>query len=103
MDQPAVGEMPEAGDPFVQGVVVLEVIALQVPVPFSTEEGPRKVDPDVLVGAPVAEHHAAAVRLEGLVDQRGGTRPVGRVERHVVQRGQNALERRAFAHRRAFA
>ena len=103
MDQPAVGEMPQARDPFVQGVVVLEVPALQVPVPLPAEEIPRKVDPDVLFGAPVAEHHAAAVRAEGVIDQRGGGRPVGRVERHLVQRGQNAVERLPFAHRRAFA
>ena len=103
MDQPAVGEMPQAGDPLVQGVVVLEVPALPVSVPLSTEEIPRKVDLDILFGAPVAEHHAAAVRAESFLDQRRGARPVGRVERHLVQRGQNALERLPFTHRRAFA
>ena len=39
----------------------------------------------------------------GVIDQRGGGRPVGRVERQLVQRGQNAFERLAFAHRRTFA
>ena len=86
VDQLAVGETPHARDPFVQGVVVLPVIALQFPAPFSTDEVPRGVDPDGLVGAPVAERHTAAVRTEGFVDQRGGGRPVGTVERHRVQR-----------------
>ena len=103
MEQLAVRQMPQARDPFVQGVVVLEVVTLQFPVPLSTEEVPRKVDLDVLFGAPVAEHHAATIRAEGVIDQRGGGRPVGTVERRLVQRRQNAVKRLPFAHRRAFA
>ena len=103
MEQLAVGEMPHAGDPFVQGIVGLEVEALQFPVPLPTEEGPCKVDPNVLFGGPVAEHHAAAVRAEGVVDERGDARPAGWVERRLVQRGEDALERFAFAHERSCA
>ena len=103
MAQPAVGETPHARGPFVPGVVGLEVFPLQRPVPLSADERPRKEDPDVLFGVAVAEHHAAAVRAEGVVDERGGARPVRTVERRFVQRGQDGVERLPFAHRRAVA
>ena len=98
MEQLAVGGMPHAGGPFVQRVVNLVILALQFPVPLPAEELPQEIDPDVLFGVPIAEPHAAAVRAEGLIDQRGGGRPVGRVERHFVQRCQDALERNSPAH-----
>ena len=103
MDQPAVGQLPEARGPFVPVVVVLEVFPLHCPVPLSADERPRKDDPDVLFGVAVAEHHAAAVRAQGVVDERGGTRPVRTVERRLVQRGQDGVKRLPFAHRRAGA
>ena len=101
--QPAVGGMPQAEDAFVHGVVDLVVLALQFPVPVPTKEVPRQVDADVLFGVPVADHHAAAVREKGLVDKRRSGRPVVMVERHLVQRSQNAVERLPFAHDCAFA
>ena len=103
MAQPAVGETPHARGPFVPGVVGLEVFPLQCRVPLSADERPRKDDPDVLFGVAVAEHHAAAVRAEGVVDERGGARPVRTVECGFVQRGQDGVERLPFAHRRAIA
>ena len=95
--------MPYARDPFVQGVVDLVVLALQFPVPLPTEEGPRGVDPDVPFGVSVAERHAAAVHAESFVDQHGGARPASMVERRLVQRGHDALERLPFVHDRTFA
>ena len=62
MEQTAVGETPEARDPFVPAVVVLEVFPLHCPVPLSVDERPRREHPDVLFGVAVADHHAAAVR-----------------------------------------
>ena len=91
------------GGPFVHGVVNLGVLALQFPVPLPTKELPQEIDPNFFSGAPVTERQAAAVRTESFVDQRGGGRPMGTVEHHLVQRGQNALEGLAFTHRHAFA
>ena len=103
VDQLAVGENTQTRDPFVQEVVELEVVALQFPVPLPAIVEARKIDLDVSSGASVAEHQGVAVRAEGVVDQPGGARPVGIVERRLVQQGQDAFERVPFAHERAFA
>ena len=85
MEQLAVGQMLHARDPFVVAEVLPEVSALQLPVPFSTHDAPRKVDPGVLVGGPAAERHGAAVRAQGVIDEPCGGRPALAVERRLVQ------------------
>ena len=55
MDQPAVGETPQARGPFVPGVVGPEVFPLQCRVPLSADERPRKDDPDLFFGVAVAD------------------------------------------------
>ena len=92
-----------AGGPFVQGVVDLVVLALHFGMPLPAEELPQEENPDIARGISLAEHHAAAVRAESFVDQRGSSRPEGAVERRLVQHGHDAFERLPLAHERAFA
>ena len=93
MEQPVVGEAPHAGHGFVHGIVGLQVVTLQVPPPLPEMVDPHEVQPVVAFGLPVAAHQSAAMGAEGLVDQRRGARPAGRVERRLVQRGEDAVER----------
>ena len=85
--------MPQAGNAFVNGMVGPQPETLQILAPLPAKAGPHEVDPIVLVRLPVAARQGVAMRAEGLVDQRRGGRPAGRVERRLVQRREDALER----------
>ena len=98
MEQSAVGETPQARDSLVPAVVILEVGALQFPLPLSTRDAPGEIGSDVLFEGPLAEHHAVAVRAQRVIDEPGGGRPALAVERRLVQRSHDAVERIPFAH-----
>ena len=84
-------------------VLSLRPVAAAISRTFMPSANSTATRPYVLCAVSVAEHHAAAVRAESFVDQCGGARPAGMIERRLVQRGQDALERLPFAHHRAFA
>ena len=92
-----VGQLPEARHPFVGGVVVLEVLALQVFAALPPAVDPDEVSLDVVLRA-FADHEVIARDAAGLVDQGRGGRPAGIVEHGVVQRRQDVLERVLVAH-----
>jgi len=84
-------------------IVGLEIEALEFRVAFPAPAGPSEVDPQVLFGVPVAEDESAAVGAQGFVDEGGGARPAGRIERRIVKRREDPLERVLFARDRTVA
>ena len=67
---------PHARHAFVGGIVVLEVLALQVLVPPSPAVGPDEESPNVVPGT-LADHDGIARQSAGLVDLGRGGRPAG--------------------------
>ena len=91
MHQTTVGQLPQARHTFVDGMVDLEVLALQVFVALSPDVEPGGEDPDV-VGRAFADQENIARAAAGRVNQGRGGRPVDIVEHGVVQRCQDPLE-----------
>ena len=85
MHQTAVGQSPHPRHTFVDGMVDLEVLSLQLFVPLSPGVVPDAVDPDVVLRA-FADRQAIARDAAGLVDQGRGGWPVAIVEHGVGQR-----------------
>ena len=101
MHQATGRQLPEARHPFVQGMVGFEVLALQVFAALPPVVEPEEERSDVVLRA-FTDHEAIAGKAAGLVDQGRGGRPAALVERGVVDRGHDAIERVGFAHDRAF-
>ena len=97
MDEAAVGQLPQARQAFVQRVVELEVLALQVLAALTAVVDPCEEDAH-LVARALADHQSVARCPQGVVDQGGGGGPVGIVEHRVVQRRQDAIEGVVLAH-----
>ena len=93
----AVGQLPDARDALVQGMVGFEVLALEFFVALTPQVEPCGTDPDVVLG-PLAHEQRVALAPAGLVDQAGSGRPAGIVERRFVQRCQDAIKGVLLAH-----
>ena len=91
MHQAADRQLPEARHPFVDGMVVFEVLALQVFAALPPIVEPDEEPPDIVLRA-FSDHEAIAGQAAGLVDQGRGGRPAGLVEHGVVQRRQDPLK-----------
>ena len=103
MDQMAVWQLQETRNPFVLRVVGVEILALQSVVAFAAEIESYDVGVDVVRILPLGECQKVALRLAHLIEQRGGRGPEGVVERSVVKRCQDAVQRRRVAHEGTFA
>ena len=97
MHQTAVGQSPHPRHTFVDGMVDLEVLSLQLFMPLSLGVVPEGEDPDVVLRA-LADRQAIARDAAGLVDQGRGGRPMSIVEHGVGQRRQDLLVRVLVAH-----
>ena len=97
MHQATGRQLPETRHPFVDGVVVFDVVALEVFVALPPEVEPDDEQPDVVLRA-LGDDEAIACQAAGLVNQGRGGRPAGIVEHGVVQRRQDALECGLIAH-----
>ena len=95
--QMAVWQLPQARDAFVDGMVDVEVLTLQVGAALPAVVEPDEGDTDVVLRA-FADQEGIARDAAGLVNQGRGGRPVGVVEHGVVQRRQDARERGLLAH-----
>ncbi len=71
----AVGQLPHARYAFVDGVVELEVLTLQIGAALPPGVEPDEEDPDV-VGRAFADQEGIARDAAGLVNQGRGGRPV---------------------------
>ena len=89
--------MPQARYAFVDGMVDLEVLALQVSAALPAVVEPDKAYADVVLRA-FADQAGVACQAAGLVDQGRGGWPACVVEHGVVQRRQDALEHVSAAH-----
>ena len=96
--QLAVGQLAQARDAFVEGVVVLEVPALAILVALSAKAESCKEDFDAILASPVGEHQHIALRPARFVDQPGSGRPQGIVECRFVQRRHDAFKQVLAAH-----
>ena len=76
MHQATDRQLPEARDTFVDGMVVFEVLALQVFAALSPGVEPDEDSPDVVLRT-FSDHEAIACDAAGLVDQGRGGRPAG--------------------------
>ena len=97
VDQTTVGLLPQARYAFVDGMVDLEVLALQVSAALPAVVEPDKAYADVVLRA-FADQEGVACQAAGLVDQGRGGWPACVVEHGVVQRRQDALEHVSAAH-----
>ena len=97
MHQATGRQLPEARHPFVHGMVVFDVVALEVFVALPPEVEPDDAQPDVVLRA-FDDDEAIACQAAGLVNQGRGGRPAGIVKHRVVQRRQDAVERVLLAH-----
>ena len=88
----AVGQLSHARDGFVDGLVDLEVLPLQIGAALPAVVEPDEEDPAVVRRA-FADQEGVARNAAGLVNQGRGGRPAGIVEHGVVRRRQDALER----------
>ena len=79
----AVGQLPEARHAFVDGVVDLKVLALQVRAVLSPVVDPDEEDPDVVLRA-FADQQGIALHLASLIDQGRCGWPQGIVEGGLV-------------------
>ena len=95
--QMAVGQLPEARHAFVDGIVVLEVVALLVFAPLPAAVGPDEENADVVL-RPLSDDEVIARQAARLVDEGRDARPAGIVEHGVVHRRQDALECVIIAH-----
>ena len=95
--QVAVGQLAQARQAFVPGVIAIEVQALQVWAALPAAVQPGEEGLGVLPEA-FADDQGAARHAAGFVDQGCGSGPVGFVERGFVQRHQDAVERVLQAH-----
>ena len=93
----AVRRSQETRDTFISGVVGAEVVALALRERPPAPEAPHVVDLD-LVGGSRAKRQAVALGADRVVDEAGGRRPAGVIERGFVQRCQDAIERVSLAH-----
>ena len=93
----AVWQLPQARDGFVDGVVDLEVLTLQIEAALPAVVEPDEGDAGV-VGRAFADQEGIARQAAGLVQQGRGGRPVGLVQHGVVQRRHDARERGLLAH-----
>ena len=84
MHQAADRQLPEPWHTFVGGMVVFQVLALQLCAALSPGVEPDEESPDI-VGRAFSDHQAIACQAAGLVDQGRGGRPAGLVEHGVVQ------------------
>ena len=91
MHQATDRQLPEARDPFVDGMVVFEVLALQIFAALPPIVEPDEEPPDVVLRT-FTDHEAIACDAAGLVDQGRGGRPADLVEHGVVQRRQDPLK-----------
>ena len=91
MHQATGRQLPEARYTFVDGMVVFEVLALQVFAALPPGVEPDEESPDVVPRA-FTDHEAIACQAAGVVDQGRGGRPAGLVEHGIVQRRQDALK-----------
>ena len=87
-------QLPQARDPFVDGMVDVEVLTLQVGAVLPAVVEPDEGDPDVVRRA-FADQEGSARDAAGLVNQGRGGRPAGIVEHGVVHRRQDAPRTRA--------
>ena len=97
MGEAAVGQLPQARQAFVQRVVELEVLALQV-LAALTPEGVLGEEDLGVVAAALADNQSVARCPAGVIDQGGGGGPVGIVEHGFVQRHKDAIEGVVLAH-----
>jgi len=97
MDHLASGPLPQAGRPFVVWVVDVEILARQVRSRLAAVEIPGEVDARD-AGGLFADHQCIARGAAGLVDQSGRCRPVGVVQRGLVQRRKDAVEGVEWVH-----
>ena len=85
MDQPTVGHLPQARETFVPGPVIAQVEPLEVLAALPAEAELGKVDVHVLLWTVRGKHEGIALHAASGIDEAGGLRPTGRVERHLVQ------------------
>ena len=76
MHQTARGQLPEARHAFVGGMVVLEVLALEVRAALPPVVGSDAGGPHVVPRA-FGDHQAIALQAAGFVDEGRGGRPAG--------------------------
>ena len=97
MNQLAVGQLPDTRHAFVPGVVVLEIVLLQVLSSLALVMGGCKEDADVVLRS-LTDQQGVADGSHALVDQGRGRGPQGAVQYGVVQRRQDAVEAAELAH-----
>ena len=97
MHQETVGKLPKARYAFVDGMVVFDVVALEVFPALPPVVEPDGEDPDV-VGRAFADQEGIARNAAGLVNEGRGGRPAGIVKHGAVQRRQDPRKRVLVAH-----
>ena len=98
MQQPTVRQLPQARETFVPGPVVAKVEPLEVLAALPAKAELGEVELRVLPWTPAGEHEGVALHATSGVDEAGGFRPTGRVERHVVQGFQDAVVQVLLTH-----
>ena len=91
------GQLAEAGHGFVDGVVDLKVLALQVDAALPPVVEPRAADLNV-VFRPGADQQGIAHHAAGLIEQGGGRGPQALVEHGRVEGCQDTVECILVAH-----
>ena len=91
MHHAAVGQLPETRHAFVQGVVDLKVLTLQVLAALPPVIEPDEKDPGIVLWA-VADQQGIALHPAGFIDQGRGGWPLAIVEHGLVQRRQDTFE-----------
>ena len=97
VNQTTVGLSPHARHALVDGVIVLEVLALQVLAALPSVVEPDEGHADVVLRT-FANDEAVVRQSAGLVDEGRGGRPVRIVEHGVMQRSEDSLEPISIPH-----
>ena len=83
MDQAAVGQLPQPGHAFVNGMVAAEILALEVCPALPPVVHPDKVGPHIVCRA-AADHQGIPRYAAGGVNQGRRGRPLGVVQHGLV-------------------
>lgn len=96
VDQSTGGRLPEAGDTFVAGVEIIEVLTFQILTAFTSSVDAGEVNA-MAVARASTDREAIAFYAADLVDEGGGGGPACVVEHRPVKRPHDAIKRVEWA------